>query len=202
MGIQINGQTDNISAADGSLSIIGVDMTVSAGSTSAPSISPSGDSNTGIFFPSPDTIAFAEGGVEGLRLDSSGRVTMPYQLHIHGSPRNTTGDGIFNAFHTYSSTGLSFSTDRITVPIAGVYLITFTTITESSSIRRDSNIFVNGVTVQNHLSENSTTGFHYRSGSLSIKLQANDYIQFTAQSLYKPSVSDDEWRTASITLLG
>jgi hypothetical protein len=46
--------------------------TVSAGSTSAPSISPTGDSNTGIFFPSADTIAFAEGGVESLRVDSSG----------------------------------------------------------------------------------------------------------------------------------
>jgi hypothetical protein len=47
---------------------------VAAGSTSAPSISPTGDSNTGIFFPSPDTIAFAEGGVEALRIDSNGRI--------------------------------------------------------------------------------------------------------------------------------
>jgi hypothetical protein len=47
-------------------------IVVSAGTTAAPSISPSGDSNTGIFFPSPDTIAFSEGGIEGFRLDSSG----------------------------------------------------------------------------------------------------------------------------------
>jgi hypothetical protein len=47
---------------------------VAAGSTSAPSISPTGDSNTGIFFPSPDTIAFAEGGVEAARFDSGGRL--------------------------------------------------------------------------------------------------------------------------------
>jgi hypothetical protein len=47
---------------------------VAAGSTSAPSISPTGDSNTGIFFPSPDTIAFAEGGVEALRITSASRV--------------------------------------------------------------------------------------------------------------------------------
>jgi hypothetical protein len=49
-------------------------VVVSAGSTSAPSISPSGDSNTGIFFPSADTIAFGEGGVESARFDSSGRL--------------------------------------------------------------------------------------------------------------------------------
>ena len=49
-------------------------VVVSAGSTSAPSISPSGDSNTGIFFPSADTVCIGEGGAEALRIDSSGRV--------------------------------------------------------------------------------------------------------------------------------
>ena len=48
--------------------------TVSAGSTSVPSITPVGDTNTGIFFPSADTIAFAEGGAEAARIDSSGRL--------------------------------------------------------------------------------------------------------------------------------
>jgi hypothetical protein len=47
---------------------------VAAGTTSAPSISPTGDSNTGIFFPSADTIAFAEGGSEALRVTSSGDI--------------------------------------------------------------------------------------------------------------------------------
>jgi hypothetical protein len=49
-------------------------VVVAAGTTAAPSISPTGDSNTGIFFPSPDTIAFAEGGVEALRVTSSGDI--------------------------------------------------------------------------------------------------------------------------------
>ena len=91
MGIQINGTTDSITAIDGSLSLSGAELAtvsgvnvsgvvtatsyiVSAGSTSAPSISPSGDSNTGIFFPSADTIAFGEGGSEVARFDSSGRL--------------------------------------------------------------------------------------------------------------------------------
>jgi len=75
MGIQINGQTDIISAIDGSLTIQGADFTaIAAGSTAAPSISPTGDSNTGIFFPSADTVAIAEGGVEALRIDSSGNL--------------------------------------------------------------------------------------------------------------------------------
>jgi hypothetical protein len=57
----------------GSISVSGV-TTVAAGSTSAPSITPTGDSNTGIFFPSADTIAFAEGGVEALRIDSNANI--------------------------------------------------------------------------------------------------------------------------------
>jgi hypothetical protein len=42
------------------------------GSASAPSITNSGDTNTGMFFPAADTIAFSEGGVESMRIDSSG----------------------------------------------------------------------------------------------------------------------------------
>lgn len=53
------------------LSTFSSGVIIAAGTTSAPSISPTGDSNTGIFFPSPDTVAIAEGGVEALRIDSS-----------------------------------------------------------------------------------------------------------------------------------
>lgn len=48
--------------------------TVSAGTTAIPSISPSGDSNTGIFFPEADTVAIGEGGAEALRVRSTGQV--------------------------------------------------------------------------------------------------------------------------------
>ena len=41
------------------------------GSAATPAIRGT-DANTGIFFPAADTIAFAEGGVESMRLDSSG----------------------------------------------------------------------------------------------------------------------------------
>jgi hypothetical protein len=42
-----------------------------AGTVSAPVYSTTGDLNTGIFFPAADTIAFAEGGAEAMRIDSS-----------------------------------------------------------------------------------------------------------------------------------
>jgi len=45
-----------------------------AGTVSNPSITTTGDTNTGIYFPAADTIAFTEGGVESMRIDSSGNV--------------------------------------------------------------------------------------------------------------------------------
>jgi hypothetical protein len=56
-----------------SLTVTGV-STFSAGTVSAPSITTSGDTNTGMFFPAADTIAFTEGGVESMRINSSGNV--------------------------------------------------------------------------------------------------------------------------------
>jgi hypothetical protein len=49
-------------------------VTVDAGAVGTPSITTTGDTNTGIFFPAADTIAFAEGGAEAMRIDSSGNV--------------------------------------------------------------------------------------------------------------------------------
>jgi hypothetical protein len=48
--------------------------TVQAGTASLPAITTTGDTNTGIFFPAADTIAFSEGGVESARFDASGNM--------------------------------------------------------------------------------------------------------------------------------
>jgi hypothetical protein len=52
----------------------GLTVTHTAGTAGAPSVTFAGDTNTGIFNPAADTLAFAEGGVEVMRIDSSGRV--------------------------------------------------------------------------------------------------------------------------------
>jgi hypothetical protein len=59
------------------------------GSASTPAIRGT-DANTGIFFPAADTIAFAEGGAEAMRITSDGRLgigtTSPnYPLNVQGS---------------------------------------------------------------------------------------------------------------------
>jgi hypothetical protein len=56
-----------------------------AGTASLPAITTTGDTNTGIFFPAADTIGFAEGGAEAMRINSSGQV-----------PIGTTSASLFN----------------------------------------------------------------------------------------------------------
>ena len=62
--------------ADGNFTNISVSSvaTFGAGTVSAPSITTTGDTNTGIFFPAADTIAFAEGGAESMRITADGSV--------------------------------------------------------------------------------------------------------------------------------
>jgi hypothetical protein len=79
-----NLEVTNIKAKDGTASASIANSTgifthstatvFTAGTVSAPAITTTGDTNTGIFFPAADTIAFTEGGVESMRIDSSGNV--------------------------------------------------------------------------------------------------------------------------------
>ena len=74
--ININGTVGATTANTGAfttLSATGV-TTVQAGTAALPAITTTGDTNTGIFFPAADTIAFTEGGAEAMRIDSSGNV--------------------------------------------------------------------------------------------------------------------------------
>ena len=129
MGIQINGNTDTISAVDGGLTVSGADFTgVSAGTTAAPSISPTGDSNTGIFFPSADTIAIAEGGVEALRINSSGNLgigtTNPTTtLQVNGTTKVETSIGSTQSvwFSTLDSKSVSVNNVSLLVQPENAY---------------------------------------------------------------------------------
>ncbi len=100
-GATITGGTINSTAIGGTtaaagkfttLEATGV-TTVQAGTVSAPAITTSGDTNTGIFFPAADTIAFTEGGVEAMRIDSNGQVSISANNTTNGLLITQTGSG-------------------------------------------------------------------------------------------------------------
>ena len=72
-GTTVSGTTFTASGTVSGATVSGTTVVAGAGTVAAPSISPTGDSNTGVFFPAADTIAFSEGGAEVLRLNSSGQ---------------------------------------------------------------------------------------------------------------------------------
>ena len=95
--------TGNATLGDSSTDTVTLNSTLTAntavifaaGTSAAPSITTTGDTNTGIFFPAADTIAFTEGGAEAMRIDSDGDVgigtTSPSsKLHVVGSSLTNT----------------------------------------------------------------------------------------------------------------
>ena len=161
------------------LSASGV-ATFSAGTVSAPAITTTGDTNTGIFFPAADTIAFATNGTEDARFFASGSFSIG----------NTTDNGAGrNGF-----TGTTFSpnitlTDAATVAwnTALGQVATFTFVSSNRTVGAPTNL-VNGgfyglAVIQNAGSNTLTWNavFKWANGTaptLSTAAGARDYFVF------------------------
>ena len=76
--------------------------TFSAGSAAAPAITTTGDTNTGIWFPAADTIAFTKGGSESLRIDASGNLLIG--TTSGGSKLHVEAPGDLASFYSTSYT--------------------------------------------------------------------------------------------------
>jgi hypothetical protein len=145
-----------------------------AGANTTPSITTSGDTNTGIFFPAADTIAFTEGGVEAMRINSSGNVGIGTSspgaaLHVAGVIASApTGNGVFlgtdgnyGAIQLNGSTGsyIDFSTSgtdfrgRIIYDNSINAMYFYANTAESMRISANSDVFIG--TTTNPLPPNS-----------------------------------------------
>jgi hypothetical protein len=96
---------------NGTTGVAGVD-----GTAATPAIQ-GNDTNTGIFFPAADTIAFAEGGAEVARFDSSGNLGIG-TTSPSGRLSTAVPDGVTNAFYAERTGG---SPVQLSVTFANAY---------------------------------------------------------------------------------
>ena len=149
--------------------------TFSAGTVSAPAITTTGDTNTGIFFPAADTIAFAEGGAEAMRIDSSGQVGIGTsspadKLNVVGDIRTTASGGNFYTLgadatggYLYSNQSTAFlfytgNAERMRIDSSGNVLVGTTSVLNAGKLSVDAGIANNGICVDIDYSEVGYTG--------------------------------------------
>jgi hypothetical protein len=104
--------------SDGDGVTVGGQLAVTGTTTTSPAIVAAGDTNTGIFFPAADTIAFAEGGAEAARLNSSGFLGLGYT-----DPRGRlyVGTADLSSGSTDASNGINLK-QTSTTAATGIYL--------------------------------------------------------------------------------
>ena len=109
-------------------------IVLGTGSESTPSLTFTGNTNTGIFRPDTDQIAFSTNGTERMRIDSLGRQTRPFQpmfnVFRNVNSFSPSANSIFphNAARINVGNHFNLSTHRFTAPVAGNYWFTFETI--------------------------------------------------------------------------
>jgi len=103
-------------------------VTVAAGAVGTPSITTTGDTNTGIFFPAADTIAFAKGGAEVSRFTSGGDFLVGTTTNTPSAPfAKVIVGGAFRTIYAGGSVANASSATLFTITVDSAYLVTVQT---------------------------------------------------------------------------
>jgi hypothetical protein len=178
-----------------------------AGSASAPSLTAIGDTNTGVFFPTADTIGFAEGGVEAMRLDSSGRLGLGSSApqEIFEVRKDSAGASVVGALFTNASSnantaiGISFSPNLSgTTRSASIYGVNETASQSATALTFHTNANGASQTEKLRITSTGAVGIGTTSPSVNGKLTVANADQLGICFVNTDS-SNKEWRIAGVS---
>ena len=140
---------------------------------------------------SSGALAFGTASTERMRIDSAGRVTMPYQpcfsaWYAASGSVSTVGATLpFDTTHVNVGNHYSTSTNRFTAPVAGVYQFSWTALYRNANYqivslyKNGANIWDQGpLHVTNHSSSEATLG-----STVFINLASGDYVDVRLYSI-------------------
>jgi len=136
-------------------------VTVPAGTAAAPSLTITGNTNTGIYAPDVNHLAIATGGAERLRVDPSGNVGIgtsspAYKLHVFGASASNEirsdngtvasqwyqdpgGYGVFGTVSNHAQVFRTNATERLRIDSSGRLLVGTSTNTGGSLFQVNDN---------------------------------------------------------------
>ena len=151
-------------------------------------------------------------GPEAIRIDTAGRVTMPYQPVISGqigtAMTNPAAPQLIDFNEFWSSVGITYNstTRRFTVPVAGKYRITLNPFwLQGAGIGRVMVGVNNDAPVQTtHYGHTYKGSNDYETGCINsvVSLSANDYVVFKLFQGTLYSTPGDRFNQFSIQLIG
>ena len=103
------GTSVGLNVGSGKVLTVGGIASNAAGSAAAPTITATGDTNTGIFFPTADTLAITTGGSERVRVSSTGGLSV-----------GTTTDSGAGAIYATGNITAFFSDDRLKTRLGNI----------------------------------------------------------------------------------
>ena len=170
-------------------------VTHALGAVGTPSITFTGDTNTGIYSPTADTIAFTEGGTEVMRITSDGNIgvnTTPTAisgfkiLEVKGSTTNSGGIlRSTSANGTYSVQLYTASAEAYVYTDQAIPIAFYTTGTERMRILSSGAVFINQTAASSLGGINARLQVTTAQDGISVDTLGSNYVGFTT----KPSGS-------------